>query len=255
MLLFILCGAVPFYLLAQQDTVGKKKLVEISTDLPDETEETDLIEKGSWQLETAVLLNRYKQGANSVIGQAMLRYGILDWLEVRLLIEDGRQRDKYMEETVQSTYPMAASAKIAILKDVKGLPDITIVSYLKLPFTSHSSEQKAYWSPIVLAAFQNKFSHDKFKLEYNVGGQQEAYSADWVAFTNASLHYKLTEQLEVFTEYYAQFQSGEAPQHNIGGGVSFQLNNMLEFYVYKGSTVYYESTNDFYNGGVAIHIP
>ena len=255
-LLPIIIFLVPVFLKAQTDSTGKKKPVEINADLPDETEETDLVETGKLQIETGVLYNRYKEdGPASVIGQGLLRYGVSKRLEVRLLVEDGRQRDTYITKTVQSTYPMAASAKVLLLQDVKGLPDVTLVSYLKLPFTSHNSLQKAYWSPSIGLAFQNKFGSDKFKLEYNVGGQQEAYSTDWVVFVNASMHYKLTDQLELFTEYFSQLQPGETPQHNLGGGVSYQLNNYFEFYVSSGGTIHYDEANHFYSGGVAMRLP
>jgi len=217
-----------------------------------DAEETDRHSKTN--LLKTILYNRYKHAPSSLIGQALLRYGIAERLELRFLVEDGRQRDQYISETVQSIYPLALGTKIALLKDVKGLPNITLVSYLKLPFTSRSSEQKIYWSPSVLLAFEHKIG-DKFKLEYNVGAQQDAYDTDWEMLGNLALHYKLTQKLELATEYYARYQPGENPSHNIGGSISYEIGNALEVYLSGGSTLYTEEQNHFFNGGVAFRLP
>ncbi len=246
-----LCLGIISCATAQNET---RQLEEMHVDMPDETEETDLIEKGQIQLETSVLYNRYATLPNSIIGQAMLRYGVHKRIEVRLLMEDGKNRDTYIEKTVQSTAPMAIGAKVALLKDHCWLPDMTLVSYVKLPFTSRSKEQKNYWSPIFLLAFQNKVG-EKLKIEYNAGIQQEAYSANWMWLANTSVHYKITDPFEVFVEYYAQFQQQELPVHNAGIGFAWQLNNTLEVYAATGSSIASENTNSFASGGIAIRLP
>lgn len=248
-LLFILLSTM-----AQNEPPGKKEDDEISVDLPDETEETVLVKKGQWQFETSVLYNTYKKEKASLVGQGLIRYGLSHAVELRLLVEDGRQRDTYITSTVQSTYPLAASAKVLVLKDVKGLPDISLVSYLKLPFTSRTKEQQRYWSPLFLAAFQNKLS-SKWKLEYNAGIQQEAYGTAWAWLANGSLHYKITDPLEVNIEYYAQYQVNELPQHNLGAGIAYQLGKYVEVYVSAGSTIFYSEANHFINTGVAVRLP
>jgi hypothetical protein len=238
----------------QQEKKEKPAEEEMNVDMPDETQETDVVEKGQWQLETGFLLNRYQNEPNSFIGQGLLRYGVHKNIELKLLIEEGHGRDRYMEKTVQSTYPLALGTKIVLLKDKKALPDVTFVSFLKLPFTSQSSENKAYWSPLFLLAFQNKFG-EKFKLEYNVGIQQEAYSSEWFWLVNASVHYKVFEKLEIFTEYYAQYINRQAPQHNVGGGLAYQAGRSVEFYLSGGGTLDSDESNHFFNGGIAFRLP
>ncbi|MEO5999381.1 MAG: transporter [Chitinophagaceae bacterium] len=238
---------------APTETAGKK-LIEMSVDMPDETQETDLLEKGNWQVETAYLHNIYKEGKHSSIWQGFFRYGISKHVELRLLLEAGSELQRYIEETVQSTYPAAASAKILLLKDHKFLPDISLVFYLQLPFYRISKDKKAYWSPIFLLAFQNELGK-KWKLDYNAGIQQEAFSTRWAWVGNASLHCKLLENWELFTEYFAQYQHGEGPQHNLGGGIACQVNNYIEVFAMAGGTVNYDASNHYFNSGVAFKIP
>lgn len=229
---------------------NKKQGQEMNTDMPDETVETSLVDKGQLQIETAVLYNRFRESPQAKIGELLIRYGLSDRVEVRVSAEDGVARDRYLEETVQSNYPLALGAKIILLKDHDQLPDITLMSGLKLPFTSRSGDQSTYWSPIFLVAFQNSF-YEKWKLEYNAGIQQEVFSADWVWLANGSLHYKIQPALEAFVEYYAQFKPGELPQHNVGGGLSFQHNNQISTYISGGSSVEYHDYNYFFIAGIA----
>ena len=223
----------------------------MNVDMPDETVETDIVDRGQLQIESAFLYNRFREKPNARIGKLLVRYGLMKRLELRIAAEDGRQRDRYIEETVQSNYPLSIGGKISLLKNYRSFPDISIAGTLKLPFTSRSNDQSPYWSPILLIAFQNKSGDGKWKLEYNAGIQQEAYSTDWVYLVNGSLHYKLTEPLEIFAEYYSQFQPGESPQHNVGGGLALQLGNSVELYISGGSSVDYADYNYFGSGGIA----
>lgn len=222
-------------------------------DLPDETEETEVVDKGTLQVETQVLFNKFCSGDKSLIGQVMLRGGLFKNIEGRLLVEQGDNRDQYIEETVQSTFPVAASLKAAILKNHKWIPDISVVGYLQLPFTATTREQSVYWSPIFIAAFQNKIG-DKFKLDYNAGIQQEAFSAQWVWLVNSTIHYKVLDKLEAFLEYYAQYSNSDEPQHNLGGGLALQAGKHVEFYVSGGNTIFADAANHFFSGGAAYRI-
>ncbi len=231
----------------------KQKMVELNMDLPDETEGTDLVEKDELQCEFAYLHTAFEKGESPIIGQGLLRYGLFKKLELRLLIEEGYERDKYFEQTVQSTSPLALSLKFAVIQDHKILPDITLAGYLKLPFTSKTSDQSQYWSPIFSVAFQNKIGK-KWKFQYNPGVMQEPFGLSWSSFFNASLHYKVTDRTDVFSEYYGQYESGEDPQHNTGVGLSYQMNNMLAFYGVTGTTFNYDPYNRFFSAGLAIRL-
>lgn len=238
-------------ILAAQDKAPNRSLPAINADLPDETEETDLLEKGSLQAELAYLYTGFDSGVQPSIGQALIRYGLSERLELRALIEDGRGRDRYMEETAQSTAPLAVGAKLSLLKDHAVLPDITLVGYLKLPFTSRTRTQLPYWSPNVSLAFQHQLS-ETWKLEYNAGVQQQAYSTDWAGFVNASLHYKTEEGVELFAEYYSQYQNGEAPKHNAGLGLFMQVNKYAGFYLVGGRSIHYQPVSYFVSGGIVL---
>ena len=241
------------YYHAQED-VKKPAFVEMDLDLADGTDGADVIEKKVLQFETAYLNNTFAHGPSASISQNLIRYGLLKKIELRILSEEGYQRDKYITETVQSTYPLVVSAKICLIKNHAFLPNISLIPYLNLPLTAHTSEQAKYWSTMFVLALENKIGK-KVKLEYNFGMQQSAYSKDWVWLANLSIHYRLLKKIELFTEYYAQYDTNQLPQHNIDVGVTYQLNNILGCFVVTGSTIYYDPYNRFISGGIAIKLP
>lgn len=224
---------------------------EIDVVLCDQTEDPGVLDKGCGQVEAGVLYNTYRSLPESMIGQLMLRFGLSGNCELRMLAEDGKGRDRYMEETVQSVAPLALGAKLVLVDDHPWLPDLSLLGYLKLPFTSRSREQTAYWSPMLLLAFQHGKDDSKWKLCYNIGLQQEVYGKDWAGLGNLSVHYSVSDRLETFAEYFAQFQQGELPQHNLCGGFSCQLCKTIAVYLSGGSTVYYEHSNRFLTAGIA----
>lgn len=250
-LLFLLLLLSGRPLLAQERSSAPPKK-EMNVDMPDETEETDLVDPGQLQLETALLYNRYSGRSPSLIGQALLRYGLSERIELRAIAEDGLRRDQYLTETVQATAPLALGTKVVLLKDKPVLPDITFVGYVKLPFTSRSREERLYWSPIFLLAFQHKFAGEKVKLEYNAGIQQESFSSSWQWLGNVSMHCKLSRSLEAFAEYYAQYSPQEAPLHNLGGGLALEIGERMEAYASGGSTIATTDRNYFFAAGLAV---
>lgn len=223
------------------------------TDWPDQSEDVQVMRPGQVQFESGLLYNNFEEGENAFIAHELIRFGVIKKLELRLLIEDGKQRDRYIEETSQSVYPMSLSAKYSLLADHEWLPDITLVGYLKLPFTSRTSDQKAYWSPAFVAAFEKELTK-KLKLEYNAGIRQNAYDKDYAWIGTAGLLYDIAPKWEVFAEYFAQYQDGEAPQHNIDTGLLFDIRKNLQLDLAVGTTIFYDEPNRFMSIGFCYRV-
>ncbi|MCS3795118.1 transporter [Niastella sp. OAS944] len=242
--LLVLCGCA-FH------SYGQEK--EMNSDRPDQTEETHVVNKGQLQLETGILYNNFDTGRSAWINRTLIRYGISKILEVGLLLEQGRERDRYIEETVQSTYPLAVRIKAALLQHHSWLPDITLIAYLQLPYTSFNTKGGWRRSPSVVAAFLHK-AGSKWKIEYNTGFQQEAFSSAINWLVNGSIHYKATEKAELFAGYFSQFQSHKDPFHNIDIGVSYKIKDNIQIDLAAGSSILYEEPNKFVTLGFSIAI-
>ena len=228
---------------------GQEK--EMNPDRPDQTEEVRLVPKGRLMLETGISTNKFDSGRNANILKTMLRYGLTKGLELGLLIEQGRDRNRYLEETVQSTYPLALRLKLALLEKHQWLPDITLVTYWQVPVSKNDKGEHAQNSISMLLAFLNEFS-DKWKLEYNAGFQQEAFNKDisWQVYT--SIHYQLTEKVESFVGSYSQFQNHKKPFHNVDAGLAFKLKENLQLDIAAGTSIDYPESNRFLTAGFSI---
>jgi hypothetical protein len=233
-------------------TYGQEK--EMSTDRPDQTEEAQLVNKGQLQVETGILYNRFDTGHSALISRTLIRYGISKKWEVGLLAEQGRERNRYIEETVQSTYPLALRIKAAVLESNNWLPDITLIGYLQLPYTSLHTKQGWRRSTSLLAAFSNEVGAD-WKIEYNAGFQQEAFGADIAWQVNGSVHYTVKKKAELFAGYFAQFQPHENPFHNIDAGISWKVSENIQVDLAGGSSILYDEPNRFLTVGFSIAIP
>lgn len=220
----------------------------LHTDWPDQSEDVQLMKPGELQLENGFSVTRFATGNNAYITHHLIRYGLVNKLELRLIVEDGSQRDRYIEETSQSAYPLAAGAKLAICKAHGIIPAITLSGYLKLPFTSRSAQQTAYWSPSIAAAFENKLSK-KMKLEYNIGLRQEAYSKDHAWFSTTGLIYDVSGKIGLFAEHFAQYQPGEQPQHNMNAGILYDFRKNMQLDIAAGTTILYDEPNRFVSIG------
>jgi hypothetical protein len=224
---------------------------EMNPDRPDQTEEVHLVPKGKFMLETGFSVNRFDTGRNANIIKAMLRFGLVKGVEIGILTEQGRDRNRYIEETVQSTYPLALRLKLALLEKHRWLPDITLVTYYQVPVSKNDKGEHARNSISILLAFLHEIS-EKWKLEYNAGFQQEAFSKDiaWQVYT--SVHYKFNEKLESFVGSYSQFEKHQLPFHNMDIGLGYKLKENLQLDVAAGSSISYPQPNKFVTVGFSV---
>jgi hypothetical protein len=233
---------------------GYSQKKEMNTDRPDQTEETHLVDKGQFQLETGFLYNNFDTGRSAYISRSLIRYGISKKLEAGLLIEQGSERDRYIKETVQSTYPLAVRIKALLLENHEWLPDITLVGYLQLPYTSLHTEGGWRRSTSLMAAFLHEPCSD-WKVEYNAGFQQEAFEPDIAGLVNGSVHYKLSQKAELFAGYFSRFQSHKNPFHNIDAGIAYRIGDNMQIDLAGGSSILYDEPNRFLTAGFSIAIP
>ena len=223
----------------------------MNPDRPDQTEEVHVVSKGKLLFEEGFLVNSFDSGKNALIIRSLIRYGLVKGVELGFLLEQGRERNRYMEETVQSTYPLALRLKVALVEDHTWLPDITFLGYFQLPFSKNDEGEHAHASVSALLAFVNELS-DKWKIEYNGGFQQEAFSNKiaWQVYT--SLHYKISDKLESFVGSYSQFQHFQKPFHNVDLGLAIKLKENFQVDIAAGKSVGYDERNFFLTAGFSV---
>jgi len=217
----------------------------METDRPDQVENTHVLNPRELQLETGFIANRH-DGNNEYIGRGLARYGAFHGVELRLLLEDGKDRDTYIEETAQGNFPLAVGGKLSIVEGKPSLPDITLIAYLKLPFTSHTGEQAKYWSPAAILAFSNALS-PKIDVNYNIGIKQDAFDNMYAWQSAIALQWKVSEKYDLFVEYFGQYQDGSLPEHNADAGMAYLITNNIQVDFALGSGI---GDNEFITTGL-----
>jgi hypothetical protein len=223
----------------------------ISTEQPDQSYSGELMNKNEFQFETSVYYNSIKENPNPVIASSLLRYGLLDKIEVRLLVEQGNYRDVYITETAQSTYPLALGAKFGIVKENKNRPGLALVTYMQLPFTNFD-KQNSLWSPAFIGALEKHVS--EFTFTVNGGIKEQAFEHKWETINTADIKYELSDNVQVFGEYFGQFQLHEAPVHNIDAGMLVMLGKNYQVHVAGGTSVAHHPGYYFVNTGFAFKL-
>jgi hypothetical protein len=234
---------------AQQDTAA------IQTDRPDQSESAQLVKPGKYQFELGAFYNPFRNGEpTALIGAALLRVGLLKRLELGFLIEEGRNRDYFIEETTQGLYPLALRTKLSLFENKKSGTNLALVTYLKLPGTARSSEQNAYWSPAFILALDQELS-DKWMIEVNGGYKQNAFDPEWAWTATTSLKYDITPKLEFFTEYFAHYANEQEPVHNIDAGAAYKITKNIQIDAAAGGSIKSEVPNYFITGGLSFRFP
>lgn len=148
----------------------------IDSDRPSQSESVHLLQPKEVQIETGVLVNTYSdsEGEPSVIGSGLIRYGLTERVEARILVEEGKGSTRFYSETAQGRFPVSLSTKAGLLENHKWIPDITLISYLNLPFFSSDDENK-FWAPAFIFAFGKKLN--KLTLEINTGIERDPLKA------------------------------------------------------------------------------
>ena len=229
-------------------TLTGRSQEKINTDRPDQSDGASVVSRGKVQLETELYYNSFWEGKPALISSTLLRFGIVNNIELRLLTEQGQERDRFIAETTQGLYPLAVSAKVAIVKDLRMLPDISLVGYLHCPVTS-GKENGRYWSPIITLVLEKEF--DRFTFTTNASIKQEAFEKKWIWQGGGEIKMELSDHFSAFAEYFAQYDKQEAPLHNVDSGILWYIQPKWMVHVAAGTNIFTSERNYFINTGLA----
>lgn len=227
---------------------------QLQSDIGDQN--AQVLNKGETQVEAAAVYNRFDdKSPYTLVGELFLRYGLTKGIELRALIEEGRRRDKFMEETMQGFYPLCIGAKVSLVKDKDFLPDVALSGYLNLPFTAHTGEQSIHWSPAVIAIFEKELKNKKWDFLANAGFQQNSFNRDIQWQATARVKYQGLKDMDITLEYFDNYQAGENPQHCIDLGYTYTVNNNFEINTCAGTTIFSKDVNEFVSLGFSVRLP
>jgi hypothetical protein len=156
----------------------------------------------------------------------MLRYGVTNSMEVRLLADAGK------EDKLNGLFPIGLSIKQRIIQQQKYIPAITLVGYYRNENIASKDFRNNTNSYSLLIAFQNDIN-DHFGIGYNIGTTNIGKDLNFTT----SLGYGFTDRINGFVEYFSHFEQFAAAQHNIDFGILFQIQYNLQFDIAFGKSL------------------
>lgn len=225
----------------------------INTDRPDQTEGTHVISPGQVQLEADFYYNEFQEEQAALISSSLLRVGLHKCAELRFVVEEGRQRDVFIDQTTQGVYPLSVGTKVSLLHEHDWIPNISLISYLQLPFTTKSSDYPMQWSPAFILA--TEYDIDKLSIDLNAGYKGNAYDPKGSAVGSLAFRYEWSEKLQSFVEYFGQYATQAHHMHNADFGVMYLCSETVLLNASFGHSLWAEAYNRFMMLGVGVRLP
>ncbi|HOZ89628.1 MAG: transporter [Bacteroidia bacterium] len=217
--LFLLLLFTATHLRAQEEN--------INTDRPDQSDGVYTLTKKHFQIEEGVTI-----GKNLFVNNLMLRYGLTNSTEIRLLSDVGK-----IDES-NGFLPLTISVKQKIIKQKNLIPAITAVGYMSYEKIASKDFQTNNISYELKLAFENEVN-ENFTVSYNAGLTDEFKTFNYTL----NLGYSPIEKLSLFAEYFGSVNS--SVQHNADAGILILLYPKLQVDIACGHSIA-DSDNRFY---------
>ncbi|MCG8474151.1 MAG: transporter [Cytophagales bacterium] len=224
---------------------AQQRKPELITDRPDQTESSVTVPKSSLQIESGFLYEKYSSQANKAIwNTTLLRYGLLENMEMRLGWEASRSRTALNgrdDVTVaQGLSPLSLGFKVNIQKGEGFKPSIGFLASVELPFSASSS----YITKGTGASMRFSLEHDlseKFSMGYNLGADwsgENAYATYAYTFV---VGYSPADRLGLFAELYGfvpedRYREVDA-EHLFNAGFTYSIAPMFQWDVSAGTAL------------------
>jgi hypothetical protein len=249
-----------------QDTIEYPSVREqIVADRPGQTDAPQLISKGFIQIETGFQKEFGKvkiekqQIRNTTCSTLMLKYGISKYFELRLVSEYATDKIKLINsdnsvDTVVEYFglsPVSFGFKMALRDENKMLPEISVLTNLKLPYLGSDNYKTEYAIPQCIFLFSHTLNK-RFNLSYNMGAEWPDESVRTTGIYAASLGMNLSDNLAVFFEQYGFLKKHTVPDCRLDGGLTYIIKNNMQLDCSGGIGLTEESPKYFISAGLSV---
>ena len=226
----------------------------IESDRADEAEGAKTLGMGRMQAEAGVYIVDYNSGPSSVVGEFSLHYGMLKNLNLIAIVQEGRERVRFMNETSQAFLPIALGAKLAVLKETDRLPAVSASAYLGLPFNARTEAEAVHWSKAFNLIIEKEVFKKKWNVLVNAGLQQPVNSKQYQVQTVEVIGYYGFEKFALMAQHFATYDVDDEPQNNVGLGLSYFFTNDIQLDISGSSTVGSTMPNKCLSTGLAVRL-
>lgn len=214
------------------------------TDRPDATESSSTVGKGALQIETGGLYESFVENSvkseNYTYNTTLIRYGILDNLELRLgwdFVEGiTKINGNKLNNVASGLSPLLLGVKIDIAEEKDGVPEIAFIGHI-FPIFSASADFRPENTAV---DFRFSLSHtlsEKSSLGYNIGAEWGNDSPEAAAIYTISYGYSLSDKFGFYLELYGDLPEDNSANHYWDAGLTYLASNDLQFDIYAGTSI------------------
>lgn len=240
-ILFTLCFILSISAFSQEDNRLSEPLV---TDRPDATEASSTVGKGTLQIETGGLYESFESNnvktENYTFNTMLIRYGILDNLELRLgwdFVEGVTKiNENKLDDVASGLSPLLLGMKIDIAEETGCMPEIALIGHV-FPVFSASTDYRPEYTGIDFRLSLSHTLNEKSSIGYNIGAQWGNDSPEAAAIYTLAYGYSFTNKLGVYAELYGDLPEDNSANHYWDAGFTYLASNDLQFDVYFGTSI------------------
>lgn len=235
--IFLTVGSVAF---SQEN----KTVEPLITDRPDQTEASSTVGKGTLQVETGGLYESFEdksiQSEIYTINTTLIRYGILDNVELRLgwdFVEGITKVNGNKLENVTSGFsPLLLGLKIDIAEEKDGMPEIALIGHV-FPIFSASADYRPETTGVDFRLSLSHTLNEKSSVGYNIGAEWGNDSPEAAAIYTVAYGYSLSDKFGFYAELYGDLPEDSSANHYWNSGFTYLLSYDLQFDAYIGTSI------------------
>ncbi len=239
----------------------KQEPADMITDRPDATESSSVVPKGSLQVETGGFYSSFNEAnvktENFVYNTTLLRYGLLDNLEMRLGWDFEERITSVVDiegvSSLNGMSPLLFGMKLQISEEKEGWPEMAFLGHLYLPFSASTD-----FKPETTGAdFRFSLVHtlsENSSIGYNIGAAWGDDSAEMGYIYSVSYGLTLSDNVGFYAELYGNLPENSKSNHFWNTGFTYLLKPTIQFDATVGTSIT-KGQDMLLSAGLSFRIP
>lgn len=231
-------------------SIGKKIIV---TDRPDQTESSSTVPKGSFQIESGVVIGFSRTDGISerqtLAPSTLFRYGITKGIEIRVVNQFESIKNRTTSEKVNGISDLEIGTKFQILQQENVNTEIAFLSHLIIP-TGSKELTNDKMGTINKLSISHAIS-EAIGIGYNVG--YDYFGTGKGDFTySLALAIGLTPKWGIYLEPYGGIIEFNNHESNFDGGITYLINDNFQLDASFGTGINHNM--NYVSAGMSINI-
>lgn len=225
----------------------------IVTDRPDQTESSLTVPKGSFQIETGILIGSSKGNGISerqlLAPSTLLRYGLTKGIEIRFVNQFESIKNKTTSKKANGVNDLEIGAKFQLVKKENINTEIAFLSHLILPTGSEMLTNNKLGSINKLSISHT--INENFGVGYNIG--YDYFGTGKGNFTYSLVFgFGLTDNIGFYVEPYGSVIEFNNHEANFDAGFTYLIKDNFQLDASFGTGI--NHTMNFFSLGMSINI-